>query len=200
MVPTEAVTGHDVDEIAGWIIQLISFQINSHLAIAYYYDKEDDMRTFIEELLPSHNVQASIEQLTWVKENWLGSISLTKDSNFLFALKTFFSHHLIQSTELRIISVWAVLERIFSAKGGELRFRVSANIAAYLEPRGPARRELFRSTLNLYDERSSAAHGTALKSNDAEKNSLSLARRALAKIIENRHVPSPEELEVMLFE
>jgi hypothetical protein len=203
-VPDEAATNsHSPDEISAWIIQLLSFQIDSHLAIAYYAEtpigRGGEIRMFSEEFLPLQQMEISIDQVNWVRANWRESMMLIEDPAFLFAFQTFFSHHLIQSDELRIVSAWAVLERIFSSKSTELRFRVSANLAAFLEPHGPKRRELFRSALKLYDERSAAAHGSALKTPDAQARSMRLARRALTKLIEQRHVPTAEELEQLLF-
>ncbi len=194
-----AMPGHDIDEISAWIMQLLSFQIGSYLAVAYYEEEPGDLRTFTEEFLPRQHIEASTEHLDWVKANWRESLPLISDPAVQFALETFFLHHLIQSDEMRIVSAWTVLERIFSSKGAELRFRVSANLAAYLEPRGPLRQQFFRSTLRLYDERSSAAHGSPLRSSDACASTMRLVRRALTKIIEQRHVPSPEELEMLLF-
>ena len=199
-VPSQlVVSGHDIDEISVRIMQLFSFQVGSYLAIAYYEENHGDLRVFTEEFLPQQNIEALTEHLDWVKTNWCESLPLISDPAVQFALHTFFSHRLNQSDEMRIVSAWTVLERIFSSKGAELRFRVSANLAAYLEPRGLLRQQLFRSTLRLYDERSSAAHGSPLRSPDACANTMRLARRALTKIIEQRHVPSPEELEMLLF-
>jgi hypothetical protein len=52
----------------------------------------------------------------------------------------------------------------------------------------------------LYDERSRAAHGSPLKKKDAYQRSIELLRRTLVKMIEQRHVPTADELEKLLFE
>jgi hypothetical protein len=191
-----------------WILFLLGLQVNSNLAIAYYYDESQDggadgkrdIRMLLEEFLPDAANRISDAQVQWVRDNWLPSIKMMDDPALLFASQVLFRDHMIRNPELQIVSVWSALERIFSSKGPELRFRVSANIAAYLEPNGQARRSLVRSTLKLYDERSAAAHGSPLKSSSAYWDSIGLLRRTLIKMIEQRRVPTPDELEKLLFE
>jgi hypothetical protein len=191
-----------------WILFLLSLQTNSNLAVAYYYDEsldggsdsKLDIRMFLEEFLPDTRKRISAAQIQWTRDNWLSSIKMIDDPAFAFASQVLFRDHMIRNQELQIVSVWSALERIFSSKGPELRFRVSASIAAYLEPNGPARRSLARSTLKLYDERSAAAHGSPVKSSSAYNDSIGLLRRTLIRMVERRHVPTPDELERLLFE
>jgi hypothetical protein len=196
------------DDIGLWIIFLLSLQTNSNLAMAYYYSEPSDSATgvphdigmFLEEYLPNRHAEISNVQIQWVRENWLASIGMIDDPALAFASQVLYRDHMIRHPELQIVSVWSALERVFSTKGPELRFRVSANIAAYLEPNGPARRSLVRSILKLYDERSAAAHGSQVKVGSAYMDSIGLLRRTLIKMIEQRRVPTPDDLEKLLFE
>jgi hypothetical protein len=60
---------------------------------------------------------------------------------------------------LGLVAVWGALERLFSPSHVELSFRVSANIAAYLELPGRGRYACFKKIKGLYEIRSKAAHG-----------------------------------------
>ena len=86
---------------------------------------------------------------------------------------------------------WNIL---FSPARQELRFRVSANIAAYLKLL-QARLELHRHVMKLYDARSGVAHGATLNAADAWKESYTLASRVLHRMLAACHVPSKEDLE-----
>jgi hypothetical protein len=191
-----------------WIVFLLGLQMNSNLAVAYFYDEssdsssdgERDIRMLLEEFLPHTHSVISHAQIQWVRDNWLASLKMIENPAFAFAAQVLLRDHMLQNQELQIVSVWSALERIFSSKAPELRFRVSANIASYLEPNSPARRSLVRSTLKLYDERSAAAHGSPLRSSSAYMDSVGLLRRTLIKMIEQRHVPTSDELEKHLFE
>jgi len=122
-----------------------------------------------------------------------------RDDRFSFALVALYHSHRTYLPELRIVTVWAALERLFGDSTVELRFRVSASIAAYLEPPGEGRFNLCRQLMKLYDYRSKAAHGQEIKENSAFESTMEIARRALVKMIEERHVPSTEELRRLLF-
>lgn len=93
----------------------------------------------------------------------------------------------------------AALERMFSPPSHqELRFRISAAIATFLEPPGGRRHELHRQVKRLYDARSATVHG----GDELEFRSLcetyQLLRRSLRKMIETRAVPTQEQLEAGL--
>ena len=90
-------------------------------------------------------------------------------------------------------------ERLFSPSHVELSFRVSANIAAYLEPPGRGRYICFKKIKALYDSRSKAAHGSGEADLMPYAETYAIARRVLLKMIEDRHVPDRKELEAGLF-
>ena len=57
-----------------------------------------------------------------------------------------------------LLIAWGALEEIFAPTRAELRFRVSAHIAAFLELPGPERLERFKQAAQLYNARSRIAH------------------------------------------
>jgi hypothetical protein len=143
--------------------------------------------------------QVTDVDLKWIADNWNESLNLMKDERFSFALVALYHSHRAYLLELRIVTVWAALERLFSESPVELRFRVSASIAAYLEPPGEARFSLCRQLMKLYDYRSKAAHGHEITENSAVESIMEITTRALVKMIEKRRVPSTEELRRLLF-
>jgi hypothetical protein len=91
------------------------------------------------------------------------------------------------------------LEQLFAPSVGELRHRVAANLAAYLEPRGPKRLATYKRVLKLYNERSAAAHTASEIDAQALVASWVLLRNALMKMILTDHVPSQADFEQILF-
>jgi hypothetical protein len=103
------------------------------------------------------------------------------------------------TTSVSLLAMWGALELMFCPAKQELRFRVAANIAAFLEAPGSARLELHRRALKLYDARSEAAHGARARSDSAWVETTSLVRRILIKILESSHVPTRQDLDHALF-
>jgi hypothetical protein len=140
------------------------------------------------------------EGLVWIRENWIsGGYLVLESAEFgllMRAIDNCFGH---SSKALGLISLWGALEALFSPSPSELRFRVAANIAAFLEPPGDGRWNLQKGIAKLYDARSAAAHG---RSESAEKPLLDtylLAKRIVMKILGQRRVPKIDELEARLF-
>jgi hypothetical protein len=94
-----------------------------------------------------------------------------------------------------VVTIWGALERIFSTNAAELKYRVCTNIAAFLEPPGAARYLLFKQLTKLYDDRSLAAHGQAMKNPQAYAGSSHFASRAILRMIELNRVPTKDDLE-----
>jgi hypothetical protein len=80
-----------------------------------------------------------------------------------------------------------------------LRFRVSALIAAFLEPPGESRLAVQKHVAALYDKRSAAAHGLPRHDRNDVLDTLNLLRRVALMIIDNKKVPTKRELEAKLF-
>jgi hypothetical protein len=138
--------------------------------------------------------------LIWLRDTWLPGGKLMQTSSvFNDALQAFDGVGSMPSPSVAMVAVWGALEHLFSPAKQELRFRVSANIASFLEPPGDSRLVLHRKIMKLYDARSSVAHGTRLKSEDAWTETMALARKTLMKILEMGSVPSKEDMEKNLF-
>lgn len=144
--------------------------------------------------------ELSVDDLEWLEQPWLkGGRLMNESQNFNDAFQALDSAGALPTPGVALLAVWGALEHLFSPATQELRFRVSANIAAFLEDPGQARLELHQKLMKLYNARSEVAHGTRLKSFDAWSDTYALANRILRKILSAGHVPSKEELEQELF-
>lgn len=144
--------------------------------------------------------ELSSEDLQWLKEVWLKGGRLM-DSSAIFndAFQALDSAGGMPTHAVALLAVWGALEHLFSPAKQELRFRVSSNIAAYLEPPGKGRLDLHQKLMKLYDTRSAVAHGNKLDVHDAWSKTYAVANRVLMKMLANGHVPSKEDLEGELF-
>jgi hypothetical protein len=138
--------------------------------------------------------------LVWIREHWQPSVTLMNNNReFNTAVQAVDFSLTAKSSSLALITLWGALEQLFSPAKQELRFRVSASIASYLEPPGSQRLALYKKTLKLYDARSEAAHGTSGKHTDPLIETYALIRRILIKMIEDGHVPDRDEIEKLMF-
>jgi hypothetical protein len=145
------------------------------------------------------NPLLDISELEWLKSHWRESIGLLSNEDFNFAVQAVDGSICGSNPRLALVAVWGALERLFSANSQELSFRVSANIASYLEPPGGDRHKCFKHVKSLYNQRSKAAHGDGEPDVNPYVETFSVAKRALLKMVEVRHVPSKTELEAGLF-
>jgi hypothetical protein len=99
----------------------------------------------------------------------------------------------------KLISLWGALEAFFSPSTTELKFRISALIASFLEPPGKQRATLQKDVAKLYDMRSAAAHGKPRHEQADVLNTFNLLRRVLFAFIDDKSVPTKDELEARLF-
>lgn len=141
-----------------------------------------------------------IASLKWVQENWKVAHKLYSSSTeFRLAADSLDSGQFVPNHALTLVSLWASLEAIFSPSTSELKFRVSALIAAYLEPAGVKRLELQKQVASLYDLRSAAAHGKPRHEPDHLLKSFELIRKILLRMIHEASVPTKDQLERRLF-
>lgn len=151
------------------------------------------------QLMPA-NRDGMKERLEWVRDNWAKAEKLYQQSQgFRIAADAINSGQFIRNDALALISLWGALEALFSPSTSELRFRVSALIAAYLKPPGPSRLEKQREIAALYDKRSAAAHGKPRHSGDDLLKTFELIRAVMLKMIREQAVPSKQHLESRLF-
>jgi hypothetical protein len=142
----------------------------------------------------------TMDQLYWVRDHWMPGARLANErKEFRLAVEALDQAHFVQDHALGVLLVWAALEGLFSPSRSELRFRVSALIASFLEPPGALRRSLHSDVAKLYDARSSAAHERSSIDRRALLESMTLLRRIIIKIISESHVPSKDELEGFFF-
>lgn len=153
-------------------------------------------------LIPVENPASTVEEadLGWIHEHWLSAGTLMNESDdFNLAVQAADQCGWNFSSSLALVSLWGALERLFSPGHSELRFRVAANIASYLEPPGKERLACYHRVKKLYDVRSKAAHGSQVRETRPLFDTYALLRRALTSIIEDNHVPTRKDLEAMLF-
>lgn len=137
--------------------------------------------------------------LEWVRKNWLSAGTLmNQDEDFNHAYQAL--DRAIHETgfSLALVTVWGALERLFADFKAELNYRIAVSIAAYLEPAGPRRHDLFTRVKKLYEARSKAAHGRPNEDQQEFKESYNLLRSAIVKIIETNHVPTMADIEGMV--
>ena len=139
-------------------------------------------------------------QAEWIKDRWQTVLRLCReDAAFALATEAIDRGQFIQTTALALVSLWAALEALFSPSTAELKFRVSALIAAYLEPPGDARLTLQHEVAKLYDKRSAAAHGKPNHENEHLIDTFNLLARVLRQMIDRGAVPKKEDLDRALF-
>lgn len=141
-----------------------------------------------------------LASLAWVRDNWKTAHKLYSSSTeFRLAADSLDAGQFVPNHALTLVSLWASLEAIFSPSTSELKFRVSALIAAYLERPGSERLALQKKVASLYDMRSAAAHGKPRHEPEHLLRTFELVRRVLLRMIHEAVVPSKELLERRLF-
>jgi hypothetical protein len=139
------------------------------------------------------------DDLVWVRNHWRSGGRLmreTREFNVLF--QAFDQTSFSRDPLLALLLMWSALEGMFSPARTELRFRIAANIATFLEPPGEGRALLQKSCAKLYDARSAAAHGRPEAATEPLVATYALLRRVLIKILESNEVPSPAAMEEAL--
>lgn len=144
--------------------------------------------------------ELSDEDIQWLKNVWIpGGRLMDTSTTFNDAFQALDGAGAMPTRAVALLAVWGALEHLFSPAKQELRFRVAANIAAYLERPGRERLNLLQRIMKLYDARSSVAHGTRLKTPEAWSETYTLANRILLKMLATGHVPSRDDLDNELF-
>jgi hypothetical protein len=198
-----------------WFVALLRFRASPYLVVPvvangafakavrddediYFWPLEVENRMLMIDRNASHEI--TVEALDWIKRYWWDAgvlMNRSSEFNLLFqaCAQCIFARHL----SLALLSLWGALEGVFSPAKTELRFRISSNIAAFLEPSGPGRLELQKTVAKLYDARSQAAHGGSDLPADALCDTYALTKRVITKVIEANHVPTREDLDAALF-
>jgi hypothetical protein len=149
---------------------------------------------------PDAGHRVTSEHLEWIRQHWVDAGHMMQEnSQFGLTMAAFDNCSFGRNPELALLQLWGALEALFSPGRDELRFRISANIATFLEPPGTERYSLQKKVAKLYNSRSAAAHGRAKNVEDALIATYAVTRRVLLTSIEQNHVPSLKELESKLF-
>lgn len=142
----------------------------------------------------------SLENLSWIKSVWPRTAKLMRTCPPLnTALRAADACTVRGRPASALLTAWGALEELFAPSRAELRFRVSAHIAAYLEPVGPKRLELFKTVADLYNARSKAAHTAQDVEIGALVQSFVILRNALVRMVDEGAVPTQADLENRLF-
>jgi hypothetical protein len=139
--------------------------------------------------------------LDWVFEHLTNFARLLEDQRFFLAVEALTTHHHQSNLRMMTAAVWAGIEALFRVHA-ELRFRLSAYIAAYVEPAGAGRLDLYRELKRRYDFRSRAVHGAAVTDEDLREHVQrvrSILARLICKVAEAGGVPSADDFDGMLF-
>jgi len=139
--------------------------------------------------------------LNWIRDNWRNVADMMKNNpKFYTAFKAFDASTIQGKYSTSLLTLWGAIEQLFSANSGELKYRVSSNMAAFISPPGKERLVLFKKLSKLYNERSIAAHTAQDISHSPLVQTYLLFRRAILKMIETRKVPTQSDLEKMVFQ
>ncbi|HEY3697228.1 hypothetical protein [Phenylobacterium sp.] len=142
----------------------------------------------------------SPERIKWLKKGWPKAAELLRqEPKLLTALQACDLSGVRGHGSASLLAIWGALEQLFAPARTELRYRVAANMACYLEPRGPDRLETFKRLQKLYDQRSAAAHGVVEPDKSVLTESWVLLRNALMKILQEGKVPRQDDFEALLF-
>jgi hypothetical protein len=197
-----------------WIVALLRFRASPFVVVPVVANapfaagsKDEDIHFWpmeVEQRLlmvdPDSPREIRGSDLDWIKERWWSAGKLMRsNSEFNLLFQACAQCIFTRNPSLAILSLWGALEGMFSPSRAELRFRVSTNIATFLEPPGQARLDLQKTVAKLYDFRSVAAHGGTDLPDNALRDSYNLTKSVVTKIIETDEVPSREDLERALF-
>jgi hypothetical protein len=139
------------------------------------------------------------ENLEWVRDKWVAAGKLlNQNPKFYSVLKAFDLATLRGRASSSLLAMWGGLEQIFAPTPGELRYRVAALMASYLEGHGAKRLSLYREILKLYNERCVAAHTAQEVETAPLVQTYVVMRNVLVKMIDANQVPTQLDLETLL--
>lgn len=142
----------------------------------------------------------SLAFLEWVSKKWYPLAELLIQHPKLYsALKAFDYAGVRSRHSSSLLTMWGAIEQLFAPDRSELRFRVSSLLAAYLEPTGKSRKDLYTEIKELYNHRSIAAHSAKEIEPSSVLRTHVLLRNALMKIIHEEEVPTASKLDDFLF-
>src|SRR3546814_10226633 len=90
--------------------------------------------------------------MDWIASHLANLDNLLEDAKFRMAVESLTEHHLQKSLRMAITTLWAGIESLLGISS-ELRCRISASIAAYLETSEPSRLATFKRFRGLDRQR-----------------------------------------------
>lgn len=197
-----------------WLVALLRFKASHSIIVPVVANaaflsasqSEEEIHFWPMEIDP-HRLQLAAkssilleDDLKWIRDHWQsGGKLIMENEPFNLLFQSCDQSLFVRNTSLALLMLWGALESLFSPSRSELRFRISANIASYLEPPGSDRLRLQKRVAKLYDARSTVAHGTPTAPKGSLEDTYGIVKRVIGKIIESDHVPSRDELEANLF-
>lgn len=136
------------------------------------------------------------DDIRWIAINFKEAKKLMKDERFQTAVHCMASYRWHSMPRIKLAVLWSGIEGMFGVST-ELRFRISLYIAKFLHENDLEKQKLsFETVKKLYDYRSSAVHGSTIKSdiNEAVDNSANILQRILLKCVSNKSIPKENEL------
>ncbi len=207
--------GFDAVETASWIVALLRLGFAPYLTAPVTIDMpfSDAAQSGVEPTITPLEIQdrnffrseersdeIPLGELDWLKATWHSSAELAQaHPQLLTAVLAWDSCRVRTRISQLVLTIWGALEHLFAPSSGELRHRVAANIAAYLEPRGPERLVTYKQIMKLYNARSAAAHTTKEIDRSVMIESWVILRNALVKMISEHQVPSQSDFEHLLY-
>ena len=204
----------DAKETIWWIAALLRMAHFPHLSIPVISnhsfsevsqsDQEPTLTPFETEgriFGPADGVVSVLdsENLEWVRDKWVTAGKLlNQNPKFYSVLKAFDLATLRGRASSSLLAMWGGLEQIFAPTPGELRYRVAALMASYLEEHGAKRLSLYREILKLYNERCVAAHTAQEVETGPLVQTYVIMRNVLVKMVDTNKVPTQSDLEALL--
>ncbi len=145
----------------------------------------------------SDNNIVELSDFKWVIDYLDKYLRLVRNKRMGVAVDALSSLYRQKNDRMAIACMWAGIEAILDIQS-ELRFRISSEIAAFLEQRGNERLRVYKDIKKQYDFRSKAVHGAAIDESIIRENVAKvrdILRTVLTKCIELDHIPTSSEFE-----
>jgi hypothetical protein len=141
-----------------------------------------------------------LSDLDWAANSLTRFAVLLEVPRFRLAVDCLTTHQHEASLRMSTASLWVGVEALFGINA-ELRFRLSALVASFLEHRGPGRIARYREVKGQYDFRSRAVHGAGLADAALEqhvRDVRGMLSRILCKMVDSGRAPTEEDWEAVL--
>ena len=137
------------------------------------------------------------EHLLWVREAFAPGAALMDDLAFGRAFQTFDRAIWAHSAGSALVTIWAALETLIGPGDHQISKRLTATLAALLEPPGPDRDRLFARLKSLYEARGGSAHASREPEAEQLLSSFDIGRRSFLSCIAKKAIPDADRLHRM---